>query len=162
MKSSLPTAPIGYPELRAEVSAMVESDWLPTLCNIAACLKMHLHDVNWVGFYLFRDGELVLGPFQGLPACTRIALGRGVCGKAALERRTLLVDDVLCFADHIACDSASRSELVIPLALGDRLLGVLDLDSPLHARFSEEDRMELEKIARILAEGVRWPEFPLR
>ena len=110
---------------------------------------MRCPSLNWVGFYFLRDGELVLGPFQGRPACVRIALGKGVCGTAAAQRRSVLVPDVEAFPGHIACDTASRSELVVPLLTGDALLGVLDLDSPVLARFDEADRAGCEMLAQV-------------
>jgi GAF domain-containing protein len=109
-----------------------------------------LHDLNWSGFYFLRGAELILGPFQGRPACVRIPLGRGVCGTAAAERRAIVVPDVEAFPGHIACDTASRSELVVPLIAGDALLGVLDLDSPVLARFDAMDQAGCEKLASVL------------
>jgi GAF domain-containing protein len=116
-----------------------------------------LPDLNWAGFYFFNGEELVVGPFQGKPACVRIALGRGVCGTAAEKRETLVVPNVHEFADHIACDSASNSEIVVPLVKNERLIGVLDLDSPNFNRFDEQDRIELERAAAIFLEltGIR-------
>src|SRR6185503_12128510 len=115
--------------------------------NCAALLYHSLADVNWVGFYFLRDGELVVGPFQGKPACVRIALGKGVCGTAALRRETQLVPDVHAFAGHIACDAASRAEIVVPLVRNGELLGVLDIDSPVRGRFTEVDRAGVEALA---------------
>ena len=117
--------------------------------NLAALVFHQLPDLNWAGFYFLKDGELVVGPFQGLPACVRINLGRGVCGTAAAEERTIVVDDVDLFPGHIPCDAASRSEIVVPLidAAGN-LIGVLDLDSPLPSRFDADDARGLELIAR--------------
>lgn len=106
-------------------------------------------DLNWAGFYFLRGGELVVGPFQGKPACVRITLGRGVCGTAAAERRTIVVDDVHAFDGHIACDAASRSEIVVPLLRGNELLGVLDLDSPMVGRFDSEDAAGLARLVSI-------------
>ncbi len=148
-----------YAALPAELAALLdgERDWLINLANTAALLHLRLPDLNWAGFYLWRGGGLVLGPFQGKPACTRIARGRGVCGTAAARRATVVVPDVHAFPGHIACDSASASEIVVPLALPDRPLGVLDLDSPLRARFTETDRAGLEEVARILIAGTDWP-----
>ena len=120
------------------------------LANASALLYEVLPDLNWAGFYLYRNGMLLLGPFQGKAACTKIAMGRGVCGTAAEKDRTELVYDVHQFAGHIACDSASNSELVIPLHKNGALYGVLDLDSPKIGRFTEEDRSGLEKFAAIL------------
>lgn len=143
-----------YRNLDAQLRALLagERDWIANTANFAALLFHTLPDLNWAGFYLLRDGELVLGPFQGKPACIRIAIGRGVCGTAAERREVVVVDDVDRFPGHIACDSASRSEIVIPLVRDGRLLGVLDVDSPILARFDEEDRAGLERLAGILLE----------
>ncbi len=140
-------------ELREAMAALLEGedDPLASLANAAAAIFHSLPALNWAGFYLLRAEELVLGPFQGRPACTRIALGRGVCGTAAAERRAILVPDVNDFPGHIACDSASRSELVVPLLWQDRVSGVLDLDSPLAGRFTEGDRALCEALAAMLA-----------
>ena len=127
-----------------------ERDWLVNLANSAALLFNQLPDVNWAGFYLYREKELVLGPFQGQPACTRIPVGKGVCGSAARDRITYLVPDVDQFPGHIACDQASRSELVIPMLLRDQLLGVMDIDSPLRGRFDQIDRKYLEEFTEIV------------
>ncbi|MCG8513765.1 MAG: GAF domain-containing protein [Halanaerobiales bacterium] len=127
-----------------------ERDWLVNLANSAALLFNQLPDVNWAGFYLYREKELVLGPFQGQPACTRIPIGKGVCGSAARDRITYLVPDVDQFPGHIACDQASRSELVIPMLLRDQLLGVMDIDSPLRGRFDQIDRKYLEEFTEIV------------
>lgn len=118
------------------------------LANAAALLWLTLPDINWVGFYKMTDGALVLGPFQGKPACVRIEMGRGVCGRAAAEDRSQLVPDVHLFPGHIACDSASRSEVVIPLHSGGAVWGVLDIDSPTAARFSSDELAALERFAR--------------
>lgn len=151
-----------YEELRAEIEALADSYWLTYLANVSASLKQHLPDINWVGFYLVRSNgsspELFLGPFQGLVACTRIAFNRGVCGAAATKRETMLVPDVDQFPGHIVCDSASRSEIVVPLLFNDRLLGVLDIDSPSLARFDEADRAGLEKVMQCLVANTKWPE----
>jgi len=131
-----------------------ESDRTANAANLAALVYHSLPDLNWVGFY-FHDGhELVVGPFQGLPACVRIPLGKGVCGTAASTRQTQRVADVEAFPGHIACDAASRSELVIPLVHGDTLVGVLDLDSPSVDRFDELDQRGLEAIARVFLETL--------
>jgi L-methionine (R)-S-oxide reductase len=139
----------GYEALDRTLAALLagERDWIANLANTAALLYAELADLNWAGFYLLKQGELVLGPFQGKPACVRIALGKGVCGTAAAQRRSIVVPDVHEFPGHIACDSASNSELVVPLTRGGELLGVLDLDSPLFERFDDEDRRGLEAIA---------------
>jgi GAF domain-containing protein len=124
-----------------------ERDLIANLANAAALLYETLPRLNWAGFYLLKDGGLVVGPFQGRPACVRIALGKGVCGTAALTRRTQIVADVHAFPGHIACDAASASEIVVPLVRDDRLVGVLDLDSPVKNRFGEEDARGLEAFA---------------
>jgi GAF domain-containing protein len=148
-----------YAELEAQLGGLMagERDWLANLANAAALLGAWLPRINWVGFYLARGGELVVGPFQGQPACVRIALGRGVCGTAAARRQSLLVPDVQAFPGHIRCDAASRSELVIPLVAGARLLGVLDVDSPDLARFDDLDREALERCACALVAACDWP-----
>ena len=142
-----------YAELAAELQALLadEPDPIANAANAAAAIYHALPDLNWAGFYMLRGNELVLGPFQGRPACVRILLGAGVCGTAAAERRSIVVPDVAAFPGHIACDTASRSELVVPLLAGDALLGVLDLDSPLLARFDAVDRAGCETLARMIA-----------
>ena len=120
------------------------------LANASALLWQHMADINWVGFYKMTDGLLVLGPFQGKPACVKIAVGKGVCGTAVAEDKTQLVYDVHDFPGHIACDSASNSEIVIPLHVGGDMWGVLDIDSPFVGRFTEEDRKGLETVAAVL------------
>jgi GAF domain-containing protein len=128
-----------------------------TLANASAFLFALLGGVNWVGFYLLSGEELYLGPFQGKPACTRIRVGKGVCGTAVAEGKTQRVDDVHAFPGHIACDSASNSELVVLLRTDDgSIAGLLDIDSPLHARFSERDAAEMERAAEIVARAVDW------
>lgn len=124
------------------------------LANASALLFETLPEINWAGFYLLEGDTLVLGPFQGRPACIQIPLGRGVCGSAAAQRCTLRVDDVHAFPGHIACDAASRSEIVVPLCRGEEVLGVLDIDSPLPARFTPEDQAGLETFARIVTKEV--------
>jgi GAF domain-containing protein len=127
-----------------------ERDATANSANLAALIYQGLPDLNWSGFYWMKNGGLVLGAFQGKPACVRIALGKGVCGTAARERRTLVVPDVSEFPGHIACDAASRSEVVVPILLADRVAGVLDLDSPKLARFDDEDARGLEALVREL------------
>ncbi len=146
------TKPTQYAELAAQARALLgdERDRVANAANLSALLFDALPDLNWCGFYFFDGRELVVGPFQGKPACVRIALGRGVCGAAAESRVTQIVDDVHAFADHIACDAASRSEVVVPLLASDgRLLGVLDLDSPMPARFDGDDARGLETLAQL-------------
>ena len=142
-----------YSELASELAALLsgEPDPIANSANAAAAIFHALPDLNWAGFYLARGDELVLGPFQGRPACVRIPFGKGVCGTAAAERRSILVPDVEAFPGHIACDLASRSELVVPLLHGDRLLGVLDLDSPVLRRFDADDQAGVEALATIIA-----------
>lgn len=151
----------GYGTCLQELNGLLgsERDWLVNLANTSALLNQRLTELNWVGFYLWRGGQLVLGPFQGKPACTRIGRGRGVCGTAAAQHVTIVVHDVHVFPGHIACDAASASEIVVPIELPDRQIGVLDLDSPRPGRFGEEDRDGLERIARLLAASSDWPEF---
>lgn len=143
-----------YDELAAQARGLLagERDPVANAANLAALIFHTLPDINWAGFY-FLDGEgLVVGPFQGKPACVRIPLGRGVCGTAAAERRTVVVEDVDAFPGHIACDAASRSEVVVPIVAGDgRLLGVLDIDSPSPGRFDAADGTGLETLAAVYA-----------
>lgn len=148
-----------YEALVRSLTALLsgERDWIANLANTAALLYTELADINWAGFYLLKDGELVLGPFQGRPACVRIAMGKGVCGTAALRRESMIVPNVHEFEGHIACDSASNSELVVPLVCGDELLGVLDVDSPKFGRFDEEDGRGIRAIAGILIEASTRP-----
>ncbi|MEJ0088213.1 MAG: GAF domain-containing protein [Limisphaerales bacterium] len=141
-----------YAALESQLSALLhgERDFIANSANTAALLWHSLPDLNWAGFYRLVDGELVLGPFMGKPACVRIQLGKGVCGTAAAMRKTVLVPDVHKFPGHIACDSASRSEIVVPLVKDGALLGVLDLDSPKLNRFEAADQAGLEKLASVL------------
>lgn len=133
-----------------------ETDALANLANAAALLFASLDRINWAGFYLLRGDTLVLGPFQGKPACVRIPLGKGVCGACAARRETLVVPDVHAFPDHIACDDASRSEIVVPILDGGFLRGVLDVDSPEMNRFGEAERAVLEECVRVLVPKVDW------
>ena len=147
-----------YAQLSQVLGALLggERDAQANCANFAALVYHGLSDLNWAGFYRHEAGGLVVGPFQGKPACVRIALGRGVCGTAAATRRTVLVADVHAFPGHIACDAASRSELVVPMLDGERLLGVLDLDSPLPGRFTPDDAAGLEAMVRQLVAGSDW------
>ena len=142
-----------YHDLSAALGALTadEPDAIANMANAAALIWQYLPDLNWAGFYRLVAGELVLGPFQGKPACIRIAIGTGVCGAAAASRETQLVEDVHAFPGHIACDAASRSELVVPLVAAGRLLGVLDLDSPSAGRFDAVDAAACEKLVASLA-----------
>jgi GAF domain-containing protein len=134
-----------------------ERDLIANAANTAALIFASVPDLNWAGFYFLRGNqELVLGPFQGNPACSRIAFGRGVCGAAVAARQTMRVADVHAFADHIACDTASRSELVVPVFFGGEIAGVLDLDSPSLARFDQDDQAGMETLARIFSEATDW------
>jgi GAF domain-containing protein len=144
-----------YREINVQLAGLLsgERNGLANAANMCALLFQMLPDVNWVGFYFLRGGELVLGPFQGKVACVRIALGRGVCGTAAARRETLVVPDVNEFPGHIACDAASRSEIVVPLVQDGHLVGVLDLDSPNLSRFDREDREGLEAAAILLLQS---------
>ena len=143
-----------YSQLLTELVSVFEGerDWIANSANCAALLYEVLPDLNWAGFYYLRGNDLVLGPFQGKAACVRIPLGTGVCGTAGLRRETIIVPDVHQFPGHIACDSASQSEIVIPLIVGPRLIGVLDLDSPLLNRFTADDAAGLAAIAQELLE----------
>ncbi len=145
--------PALYRELLGALDALTagERDGIANMANAAALIALYLPDLNWSGFYRLIEGELVLGPFQGKAACIRIPLGKGVCGTAAAERRTQLVEDVHAFPGHIACDAASRSELVVPIIRDGTLLGVLDLDSPSPARFDDEDARGCEQLMELLA-----------
>jgi L-methionine (R)-S-oxide reductase len=144
-----------YRELRERLSALFagERDGLANTANMCALIYELIPNLNWAGFYFLRGAELVLGPFQGKVACVRIALGRGVCGTAALRRQTLIVPDVNAFPGHIACDSASRSEIVVPLVHGGQLLGVLDLDSAELATFDAEDGAGLDAAVAVLLQS---------
>ncbi len=149
--------PEQYAQLLAQARALVhgETDRIANAANLSALVYHALPDLNWVGFY-FHDGkELVVGPFQGLPACVRIPLSKGVCGAAASTRQTQRVADVNDFPGHIACDSASRSELVVPLLQGDTLVGVFDIDSPVSSRFDADDQLGLEAIAQVFIEALK-------
>ena len=149
--------PEQYAELAEQARGLLsgERDRVANAANLSALVYHALPDLNWVGFYFYDGKELVVGPFQGQPACVRIALGKGVCGTAAATRETQRVADVDAFPGHIACDSASRSELVVPLFEGERLLGVFDLDSPVPDRFDGDDQRGLEQVAGIFLESLR-------
>lgn len=149
---------LSYEQLEEQLRALLdgETNLIANAANFAAFIAHELPLVNWAGFYFTTPSEeLVLGPFCGRPACTRIPPGRGVCGAAASKLATLVVDDVDAFDDHIACDAASRSEIVVPLFIGGEFVGVFDCDSPLHARFSDADRLGIESLVRAFIESVR-------
>jgi len=147
-----------YAELASSLRALLdgEHDLVANAANMAALIYWSLSELNWAGLYLVdaRRGDLLLGPFQGKPACVRIPLGRGVCGTAAQRRETVVVPDVHEFPGHIACDSASNSEIVVPVIRGGRLLGVLDLDSPVRARFDDADARGLERLVQVFVESL--------
>lgn len=149
-----------YSYLNLKVTGLVceKNDWLASLANVSATLWILLKDINWAGFYLYKNGELILGPFHGKPACTNIALGKGVCGTAAIKLATQLVKNVHEFPGHIACDSESKSEIVVPIVKDDKLIGVLDIDSPIYNRFDEEDKAGLEKLIDILTKYIIFPD----
>ena len=144
-----------YANLQLQLRSLLEGerDFIANAANLSALLYHSLPDLNWAGLYLHKGGDLVLGPFQGQPACVRIAIGKGVCGTAAEQRQTILVDNVHEFPGHIACDSASNSEIVVPLIVNDELIGVLDLDSPSLARFDDEDARGLNELTEIFIQG---------
>ena len=146
-----------YRDLAGQLAALLagETDRVANAANMAALIYHGLPDLNWAGFYFRRGAELVLGPFQGKPACVRIAIGRGVCGTAAARAATVLVPDVHDFPGHIACDPVSRSELVVPLIEDGRVSGMLDLDSPLLARFDEADREGCERLVALFLDHHR-------
>lgn len=145
-----------YEQLSKQLDALLtgESNLYANLSNTSALLNQFFNRINWVGFYLMEDGELVLGPFQGLPACVRIQLGKGVCGTAVVKKESIIVPDVNAFPGHIVCDAASRSEIVVPIIKDGTVLGVLDIDSPKLDRFSETDRIGLEQIISILIKHI--------
>lgn len=149
-------SPAVFDELAAQSRALLEGERDPVAnaANLSALIFATVPDLNWAGFYWMKGGELVLGPFQGKPACVRIAVGKGVCGTAVAERRTIVVPDVHAFPGHIACDSASNSEVVVPVMKAGRVLGVLDLDSPSKGRFSDADARALEAVVAHFVEST--------
>ena len=147
-----------YKLLKNQLLALAEEEnlFVPVLSNASALIFEALEDLNWAGFYLMNKGSLLLGPFQGKVACIRIPLGKGVCGTAAQKNETLIVDNVHEFAGHIACDGASNSEIVIPIHNNGEVVGVLDIDSPRFSRFSEADKIGLEKFVQALESVIRF------
>ena len=145
-----------YDQLAAQLSSLLagERDLIANAANFSSLIFHGLPDLNWTGFYFTRDDELVLGPFQGQPACVRIKFGQGVCGRSAADRQTVMVPNVHEFPGHIACDSASNSEIVVPLIKDGRLIGVLDLDSPLIGRFDQDDAVGLARLIKIFLESI--------
>lgn len=151
-----------YALLKEQMKAVLDGErhLIPNLANASALLNGALRNINWVGFYLRHGDELLLGPFQGKLACVHIAFGKGVCGTAYSRGETVLVEDVHQFPGHIACDCDSNSEIVVPLYSHQQVVGVLDIDSPLLARFNETDAHELEELARIIENSCDWAELP--
>lgn len=147
-----------YAMLAGQAKEMLEAEpwYVAAFSNISALIMAAVPDLNWAGFYLLRNGKLMVGPFQGKPACIHIAPGKGVCGTAALRDETVPVPDVHAFPGHIACDGASASEIVIPIHADGKVAAVLDIDSPVKGRFTEEDREGLEKLVKVIEEGVSW------
>lgn len=147
-----------YKLVHAQLKSLFDGDnhLIPNLSNTSAILNQALEGINWVGFYLMKNGELLLGPFQGKTACVHIPVGKGVCGTAVLKDETMLIPDVHLFPGHIACDSASRSEIVIPIHHNGNVVGVLDIDSPMISRFDGEDKEGLEKVVTILENYCDW------
>ena len=136
-----------------------EEDWLANLSNASALIWLLLDDINWAGFYLYKNNKLILGPFQGKPACVNIEIGKGVCGTAAQTKETQLVENVHDFPGHIACDSASNSEIVLPIIVDDNVVAVLDIDAPIVNRFDKEDQAGLEKIVNTLTKYINWSDI---
>lgn len=149
-----------YNYLNLKLTGLIceEKDWLANLSNASALLWMLMEEINWAGFYLYKNEELVLGPFQGKPACTHIEIGKGVCGTAVETKSTQLVMDVHTFPGHIACDSQSNSEIVVPIIKEGKIIGVLDIDSPIINRFDFEDKKYIEKFVDLLIKYVAFPE----
>lgn len=145
-----------YEQLAQQLDALLtgEKNIYANLSNASALLNQFFDRINWVGFYLIEEGELVLGPFQGLPACVRIQLGKGVCGTAVVKKESIVVPDVHAFPGHIVCDAASRSEIVVPIIKDETVLGVLDIDSPELNRFSDVDRIGLEQVVNVLIKHI--------
>lgn len=146
--------PEQYAQLDAQLKALLgdERNFIANAANMSALVYQGLPDINWAGFYLFKEGQLVLGPFQGKPACVRIMIGKGVCGAAAIDLRIMVVEDVHEFPGHIACDAASRSEVVVPIVKDGRFVGVFDVDSPVKGRFDKEDGKGMERFVETFVE----------
>lgn len=150
-----------YNYLNLKLTGLIceEKDWLANLSNASALMWLLMDEINWVGFYLYKNDELVLGPFQGKPACTHIEMGKGVCGTAVEKRETQLVKDVHDFPGHIACDIQSNSEIVVPIIIDNKIIGVLDIDSPIVERFDEVDKKHIEKFVNLLIKYIDFPEI---
>ena len=154
---------MNYSTIKKQASLLIEStdNLISDLSNIAALLFNSLEDVSWAGFYIYSNGKLLLGPFMGKPACTQIEVGKGVCGTAFIKKETILVKNVHDFSGHIACDSASNSEIVVPIFVNNKVVGVLDLDSTSMNRFDEEDKVGLEGIAEVVSNSFLKEQFKL-
>lgn len=146
-----------YNDLIMQLEPLLEDapTQISQLANTSALLNVYLENINWVGFYLFDGSQLILGPFQGLPACTQIAMGKGVCGTSAIKQEVIRVEDVHLFPGHIACDGASQSEIVLPIIINNQLFGVLDIDSPIKSRFSIDDEIGLKKVVDIIQRYIK-------
>ena len=146
-----------YNDLIMQLEPLLEDapTQISQLANTSALLNVYLENINWVGFYLYDENQLVLGPFQGLPACTRIAMGKGVCGTSAINQKVIRVEDVHLFPGHIACDGASESEIVLPIIINNELFGVLDIDAPIKNRFSEDDEIGLIKVVETIQKYLK-------
>lgn len=146
-----------YNDLIMQLEPLLEDapTQISQLANTSALLNVYLENINWVGFYLFDGNQLILGPFQGLPACTQIAMGKGVCGTSAIKQEVIRVEDVHLFPGHIACDGASQSEIVLPIIIDNQLFGVLDIDSPIKCRFSIDDEIGLKKVVDIIQRYIK-------
>lgn len=146
-----------YDDILLQLDALLEDapTLMSQLANTSALLNVYLENINWVGFYLYQHDQLILGPFQGLPACTQIEIGKGVCGTAAKKLETIRVEDVHLFPGHIACDSASESEIVLPIIINEKLFGVLDIDAPIKNRFTEDDEIGLKKVVDLLSKKLK-------
>ena len=145
-----------YDLLQKQVAGLIEdeSNMIAILSNVSALLNDSIDQINWIGFYLIEDNELILGPFQGHPACVHIAIGKGVCGTAVAQDKTQLVEDVNAFPGHIACDANSKSEIVVPIHMDNNVIGVLDIDAPITNRFNNEDKQGLEAIVKIIEQQL--------
>lgn len=154
---------MNYSTIKKQASILIEStnNLISDLSNVSSLLFNSLDDVSWVGFYIYSNGKLLLGPFMGKPACTEIEIGKGVCGTAFAKKETIIVKNVHDFIGHIACDSASNSEIVVPIFTNEKVVGVLDLDSTSIGRFTETDKMELEEIAKVISESFFKEQFKI-
>ena len=154
---------MNYSTIKKQASILIEStnNLISDLSNVSSMLFNSLDGVSWVGFYIYSNGKLLLGPFMGKPACTEIEIGKGVCGTAFAKKETIIVKNVHDFMGHIACDSASNSEIVVPIFVNEKVVGVLDLDSTSIGRFTETDKMELEEIAKVISKSFFKEQFKI-